>query len=285
MKCWSDIVLKTTQRQWNDTRHEGSSWRYWPAGDIAPAGPSFNTLLELLAWHELPARRAQWLRRQYGVPDPLLNQPNDYSGLYLQEVPTIVYTTKWAITRQQRICVIMNAFGFTNWHFFFGEKTTPYWRDIPSDHASLLRSHKPPLLILEDDAEVWKFTANIQIPDGAEIAYLGGGRSGDRYGRSEFHKKFPAARDAFGYSYADLNEDWMRIGGMWFSHAILYLNERVMHEVADRLTASPSPIDTTLARCQARWNVQCRRIPMFWQNDGHHLRDTIHYDPELWKRK
>lgn len=276
-------MTRTSQRQWNDLRQVGDAWRYWPEGDFAPSGPVFSTLIEALHWPDLPALRAARLRETFGVPKILEYQPALAGRLYLPAIHTIVYTTRWAIARQRRIIQILEAFRFSNWSFFFAEKTTPYWRDIPSHHAAFLRENDPPLLILEDDAEVLQFEASLDIPPGTEIAYLGGGRSGDKIGRIETKRAWPQSRPAFGYRYWDESEAWMRIGGMWFSHAILYLEHAVMLDVAARLSASDHAIDTTLARHQWRWNVQCRKIPSFWQNDGHHYRDTLHYEPSLWR--
>ncbi len=272
--------MRTSQKQRHDLRHDGHAWRYWPAGDIAPTGPSFSTLLELLHWPDLPRRRAKADIASLELTPDITFQPNAAVGLYLPQVKTIIYTTRWQIDRQWRVAEILTSLGFADWRFEYGEKTRPYWKGIAKGHARLLTENEPPLLILEDDIEVRTFVANLSVPDRCQIAYLGGGRSGDKLGRIKTAREFPESKPQYGYRYWDESADWFRFGGMWFSHAILYLDKKAMDELAVEWLIRDNAIDTTLARSQWRWRCHCRKIPLFWQNDGHHFRDTYDYEPK-----
>ena len=222
-------------------------------------------------------------------------------GLYLPGVKTFVYTAaasgrQWApyAWRRQRVRQIMAALGFSDWQFFFGKRADahwhgrePYWWQIPLDHAELLRREEPPLLILEDDIELevkndfraeWK--SNLELPAGCDFAYLGGFRSGDRRGIRNARLVGLRPLEAWRYGYLPIDGDWMRVFGMWGSHAILHVDKGVMLDLAEQLVKKHRPIDTTLAVLQWRWRVCCLRRPFFWQNDGHHRHDTVEYDFE-----
>jgi hypothetical protein len=201
----------------------------------------------------------------------------DGRSLWLPATKTVVYTTKNQVARHDRVKAILTAAKFSDWSWCYGTNTQPYWRQIAADHAELLSAHKPPLLILEDDIEPEHYRSNIMPPDGCQVAYLGGFRSG-------VHRGVVAARDAglqvrtaFGYAWSPVNSDWMRVFGMWGSHAILWLDAAAMADAARRLAEATEPIDTTLGLNQWRWQCYCVYRHLWWQNDGHHIRDTRRY--------
>ena len=210
--------------------------------------------------------------------------------IWLPGVKTFVYTMPWQTGRQERVRHMLDGYGFRDWQFFFGTQASAgsadgwgrgkdYWAYIPPDHARLLRENDAPLLILEDDIEPRDYRPTVAPPPGAEIVYLGGGRGGSPRGVRNAMRRLPAMRPIHRYCYAPIDADWMRIAGMWFTHAILYVDRRAMLEVADALAGNRQPIDTTLAQQQWRWRVVCRRLPYWWQNDGHHRTDTYDYAP------
>jgi hypothetical protein len=204
----------------------------------------------------------------------------------LPDVKTFIYSgqqtgrraavTEWRRTRCRQV---MAALGFTDWSFFEGRQSRPYWTGLPRDHALLLRRHDPPLLILEDDIEVVDFRANVRPPGGCQVAYLGGFRSGDSRGVRNAKRAGLCPLLAHRYGYLPIDSEWMRIFGMWGSHAILWLDRAAMDEAACLLESSVCPIDTTLACEQWRWQVHCGLVPWFFQNDGHHVWDTEDYRP------
>ena len=212
---------------------------------------------------------------------PLLRRPEQ---LWLPDVPTVIYTADGPCRRgghhdgrRARCQAIMKHYGFTNWRFFFGRPGRPYWQAIVADWIQLLGSWDPPVLILEDDIEPRAFQPGIDVPTGSQVVYLGGGRGGESQGvrAGGTIGLFPKKR--WRYGYIDINHDWFRCFGMWYSHAILFLDRRSMTDLAVLLCAADRPIDSVLARNQWRWNCVCRKVPMFWQNDGHHLAETYSY--------
>jgi hypothetical protein len=225
-------------------------------------------------------------------PSPVEYQADSGEGIYLPGLNTVVYTAPLdsrrshnVEKRRERCREILDGFGFTNWRFEYGTSHEHYWIPIPGDHARLLRENDPPFLFFEDDIEPRDFHANVNIPP-CHLAYLGGGRGGDRRGivAARAHLPFPCTvRTAYRYGYTPLGRTWMRIYGMWFCHALLWLDKRVMLEAADLLERYHQAVDTTYALNQWRWLVLCRRIPLFWQADGHHYRDTYDYDPQDYR--
>ena len=201
--------------------------------------------------------------------------------LHIPSIKTVVYTIERNRERQERARKILLSEGFKDWSFFFGTTEGPYWQNIPREHAKLLRENEPPFLILEDDIEPREFQEWVRPPSKAQIVYLGGGRGGDTRGIRAAKANLPDLPifRTYRYGYTPIDDEWMRIYGMWFSHAILYLDRQSMLEVADTLERNHRPIDTTLALEQYRWFVACRKVPLWWQNDGHHRGDTYDYTP------
>ena len=228
-----------------------------------------------------PSYITRYCKPLWSIPRPV----DSGAGLFLPGVKTLIYTSYakrrgWAAGRwRRRRCEqIMGRLAFRDWRFFCGADCDPYWVEIPRDHARLLRANVAPLLILEDDVELCDWRANVLVPEGTELAYLGGFRSGDSRGIRNARLVGLEPLLAWRYGYLPINDDWMRIFGMWGSHAILYLSTDAMRDVADQLARKRRAIDTTLAVLQWRWRCHCLRRPIFWQNDGHHLHDTYEYD-------
>ena len=206
--------------------------------------------------------------------------------LWLPGVKTIVYTISGSryrddphVFRRARCQEFLERAGFTDWRFFYGTRCEPYWRGIAEDHARFLSELFPPLLVLEDDIECRDWRANIDVPAECEVAELGGGRGGDRRGIYAARAAGLRPIECYRYAYLPVDTQWMRVFGMWFCHAILWLDLGVMREAADLLRLRGEMVDGVYACEQWRWNWYCRRVPMWWQNDGHHFRDTYEYQP------
>ncbi len=206
--------------------------------------------------------------------------------LWLPGVRTFVYTVSGSryqhpphIFRRQRCSELLGRLGFEQFSFFWGRRCEPYWRAIAEDHAELLSTHEAPLLILEDDIEYGDWQSNVMLPVGAQVLQLGGGRGGDRRGIYAARWAGLKPIDCYRYAYLPINTEWMRVFGMWFCHAILWLDTAVMREAAALLRTRGEMVDSTYACEQWRWQWYCRYVPMLWQNDGHHFRDTRYYQP------
>jgi len=137
------------------------------------------------------------------------------------------------------------------------------------------------VLIVEDDIEEREFHADIVVPAGADVAYLGGGTGGDLRGIMAACKNLPGRpiKRCQRYAYEEINADWIRIYGMLYGHAILYLNDRALAMHAASIDSRDVPYDVSLSLDQWKWNAVCRTIPFWWQNDGHHKQETWHYYP------
>ena len=206
-------------------------------------------------------------------------------GIYLPDVPTVVYTCDKprCVARHPRVTKLLTGMGFADWRFFWGTPGEPYWENIPREHAALLQSRDPPLLILEDDIASRDFSPWIAPPPGSELVYLGGGRGGRRAALRNAREHLPEAeiRATHGYGYEEIDgyPDWVRVFGMYYTHAILYTSKRAMLEVAEQLCSRRSQIDVILGHEMWRWKCVLRRVPMFWQDDGHHRTETFDYSP------
>jgi hypothetical protein len=199
--------------------------------------------------------------------------------VFLPAVRTVVYTLPGHVWRHERVRQILGACGFGDWEFFFGTKTRNYWETIGRDHAAIVRRYQAPLLVLEDDVELRAWRGNVRPAAGAEVCYLGGFRSGDRRGIVNARLRGLRPEESFRYGWLPVDDCWMRVFGMWGSHAILWLDRGAQLEAADLWCRELRMVDEMLAVNQWRWQVHCLYEPMFWQNDGHHFRDTFDYRP------
>ena len=121
-----------------------------------------------------------------------------------------------------------------------------------------------PFLVLEDDAAPTEdFQPLIEVPDRANLLYLG-------------HSRFGFSRSAGKIGTPDLTEaagDFLRVHSMLAAHAILYLNEAGADEVTaalQRSTERRRPLRHDIALCdlQARTRVLAVKRPWFFQSSG-----------------
>jgi hypothetical protein len=203
--------------------------------------------------------------------------------IHLPDVPTVVYTCDKpnCVARHPRVTKLLTRLGFADWRFFWGTPGVPYWENIPREHAQLLRENEPPFLILEDDIALRDFQPWIAPPPGAELVFLGGGAGGRQSAIRNARQHLPGMeiRNLHGYGYAkiDGHPDWVRVFGMYYTHAILYTSKAAMLDVADQLCSRRSQIDVILGHEMWRWFCALRNVPMFWQDDGHHRKETYEY--------
>jgi hypothetical protein len=134
--------------------------------------------------------------------------------------------------------------------------TNAHYVGCAQSHIDILddSAYGSPLLILEDDAEFSDaFNPVIEIPDDSEGIYLGVS-SGNR-----------------GYQTKKYNDEYMRIGGILATHAILYVNDRfkqIMSFVAKHcINDLKSPWDVGAASIQFQTRVYTPNKPFFYQSD------------------
>jgi hypothetical protein len=123
-------------------------------------------------------------------------------------------------------------------------------------HIDILddKNYSTPLLILEDDAE---FSTNynpiLNIPDDSDGIYLG-----------------VSSGNVF-YQTKKYNEDYMRIGGILATHAILYLTETYRNNMSNVakycIHNLQKPWDMGAASLQMQYRVYTPNKPYFYQSD------------------
>jgi len=159
---------------------------------------------------------------------------------------------------------------------------------IRPEYAKLLRDHDPPFLLLEDDIAIRDWKPWIRVPKESEVVYLGGGCSwpSSPWMVDEACARLPGLkiRRVRQIGMADIDEEWVRIFGMLGTHAILYLDKRVMLEMAQAIEegwgVGKWQVDVIFGANQWRWRCMLRRLPFFWQDDGHNNRVTFDYSAE-----
>ncbi len=231
------------------------------------------------------SRFARWQSRLV-TERPTCGPWGEPGWIHLPSIPTLVYTTDkpHCVARHPRVRQILDSRGFTNWKFFWGQAGTPYWAMIRPEYAALLRTYDPPLTILEDDIAVRDFRAWIKPPPQTEVVYLGGGGSwpGGRFVRAAQQRlpghKIYRVRE-IGWEDIDRYPEWARVFGMFGTHAMTYLDKRVMLEMAQAIDDNPLQVDVIFGENQWRWQCMLRRVPIFWQDDGHNGRGTYEYGP------
>lgn len=155
---------------------------------------------------------------------------------------------------------------------FVGEPFRGNFRiEVARDYGRLLQFRRPPFLLLEEDCIGRGPLETIYYPPGADMLMLGGGNRGA--GRA--HLKAGAKR-AYGYSYEEVDENWMRVWGMLYTHALLFLSERAIALVSESFLRANRPGDQITAILQHDLAVYCLKRPLLVQ-DGND--QTWNYAP------
>jgi len=134
--------------------------------------------------------------------------------------------------------------------------TIAHYVGCAQSHIDILDDNKynTPLLILEDDAEFTEtFNPILDIPDDSDGIYLGIS-TGNRY-----------------YQTKRYNENYLRIGGILATHAILYVNESYRHIMSQAakhcILDLKQPWDLGASSVQFSQRVYTPNKPYFYQAD------------------
>lgn len=126
-------------------------------------------------------------------------------------------------------------------------------------HFEILKTAKPPFIILEDDCALNKeIPVSLEIPDGADALYLGI----SHWGRYLNHSG--------PYVHIDkINSDIVRVYNMLAAHAILYISDHYV-DICKRIAhhhgyAIHDHQDIGFAEIQKYYNVYCFDEPLFRQ--------------------
>ncbi|HTX55251.1 MAG TPA: hypothetical protein VMD08_17740 [Candidatus Baltobacteraceae bacterium] len=274
------------QRVYASHRLTADGWRLWPRGLIAPVGPAFPTLLDALRWEHLESR----VRSNSGstpAVEPTFELTRDPTApLHLPDVKTIIYTVPTNVMRQSRLAAIMARTGTRDWDFFYGPTRQPYAVWVAAGHEKLLRDNEPPLLILEDDANVDHYRASVSPPEGTKIALLGGAKYGPKKAAIMAYRRGLQPKRRWQMWYTPIDHAWFRPLSMWGSHAYLYLDRQAMLDLADRFAANlarpagqQENIDTVQSLFMSECPMAAAARPWYYQNDGHNEWATLRYCP------
>lgn len=136
-----------------------------------------------------------------------------------------------------------------------GSKFDKHFIGCGQSHIDALQSSPPPVLILEDDAQVTEdYREEIDIPHGADAIYLGW---------STANKKM---------TVKNFSENLVKVTGLAAAHAILYLSKRYKdfaeNTIKTAIYEEQVPLDVALAYYQKDFNVYAVRRPYFIQSNA-----------------
>ena len=126
-------------------------------------------------------------------------------------------------------------------------------------HYEILKSHKPPFIIIEDDCSLNKeFDKNIKIPDNADALYLGISHWGRYLNHSGPYVHI-----------TKVDDEIVRVHNMLATHAILYLSESYV-DICKRISYNfgyeiENHLDIGFAEVHRFFNVYSFDEPLFGQ--------------------
>jgi hypothetical protein len=180
------------------------------------------------------------------------------------------------------------AHGYNHVKWIFGRPTRNHHKGAREMAIETLRSIRCPILWLEDDATPTPhYVEDIDVPDDAQAAYLGGGRIGLAHRvlaqlrrRPKRHAMIEQLRYCLPHPtktkfrqsmYVDAPDAaWIRIITMFTGHAILWLDDTLREDMANIIERSTNCYDIAWATHQWRYRIYGLRHPLFYQDDGHH---------------
>jgi len=192
-------------------------------------------------------------------------------NLNLKEVPSHIINMDSQPDRLIQVSSRLCALGLTPKRFratayegVTGTTSTQGALGCAQSHYNLLDSVSAPVLVLEDDVvptEDWYSV--LEVPDDADLVYLGVSNWG--YVRPDMSRSYHGV--VIGSQH---DENFKRVYNMCSTHAILYLNDKVIQtvkEVIKECMAIPTPFDLGMARLQTKAVVVTPNKPMVYQED------------------
>lgn len=188
----------------------------------------------------------------------------------LAKIPVMWATCEKTVdARKQPILDSLGQVGVTTPEQIDCPITNPYYLGLAIGHVRGLNRHKPPFMMMEDDANliVENKRQIFEVPDDTDALYLGTTTYG-RYRKTTFNDAVISS---------DFNDDYFRPYNMLALHAVVYLSKRYVDHVLrmmDRYFNSPigygpeHACDNLIADTMHHWNVLACKKPVFFQNDG-----------------
>tara|TARA_R100000152_G_C6773035_1_gene200194 strand:+ start:451 stop:1089 length:639 start_codon:yes stop_codon:yes gene_type:complete len=179
----------------------------------------------------------------------------------LSEIRTKIISLPTETQRRENMKSLLDGVEHTNYEFFDSIKTQPYWIGCGLSHRECLAFEEAPLLTLEDDVAITEHYRDvIDIPEEADIVYLGCSHWGTKSGTSQLK----------GVNYEKYNEDYYRVSHMVGAHAILYMNNKAIKDfsgtIVRQLFEVDRPFDEVYARLQEKYVILTPTNPFYYQN-------------------
>ena len=189
--------------------------------------------------------------------------------LHLPDLKVVVFTCGVHTFRRAKICRMFAVRGFRNYQFVFGLEggtVEDYWKNLIPGMLKVYRETRPPFLFLQDDVVETSFYQNdVNVPDDAQVAFLGG---------SDFE-----------FRYDDRPDEWVRLHSMMCDHSVIYLDRAAQETFATSIEQHlDTPYDVSIALMFNRLRVYCLKQPYYRQCDGHNDVHTQNYYPGQCKR-
>lgn len=182
----------------------------------------------------------------------------------LREIPVVWINLDKDTENAKKMVDQFERYGFKNHIRFSGltpDKIVPpvennwYGFGCGMSHVKILETYKDiPLLILEDDAKITEdFNPILEIPEEIDGVYVGTSAGNPYY----MTKKY--------------NKDFLRIGNILSTHAVLYLSEKFKNNVAHVtklfVYQYKQPVDIGVASILQHFKVLAPNKPFFVQAD------------------
>ena len=130
---------------------------------------------------------------------------------------------------------------------------------IAMSHQKALADLSTPGLILEDDCIKYHYRDVIDVPDDADIVFLG----------IWDMDKPPFSQGVFIPAYKSINDDWVRVYAMTGAHAILYVSElgkKIAMGAYDMAVKTQLWNDIMLSRTLPFIKAYAPKLPLFYQS-------------------
>jgi len=134
-------------------------------------------------------------------------------------------------------------------------RTDELYDIIADSHIQILKENNPPYLILEDDCLPFDYRDEIEVPDDADVVFLG-----VTSGTTNIHTP----------KYEKINDDVWRLKDMTSLHAVLYLNqngEQWLYRARELAIKAEIGFDMATAMLMPNAKIYGLNSPMWYQRD------------------
>ena len=205
-------------------------------------------------------------------------------NLDLKNIPLYYINMEQAVEKRSLMEGMLSRLKFNNATRLEGVKgTNPRSHDsaaaegCAASHLKIMKSAKPPFIILEDDAVEKKFRPHINIPDNTDVLYLGNSSWGRLDGRSGPFVHLEKLKNPY--------EGMLRIYNMLSTHAMLFVTQEAVDmfsKIALHFRQVANHLDMGYAEIHKYFHIYAFDDPMFFQSSSsgtdHPLTSYLHYN-------